>query len=167
MATQKLYVVSEAALTWDSAGTTELLTMTSVADGAGRQGAMHDFALATAKAGWYTWRYVTQCAATPTLNAGIRVYWKSGDGTNYDNDDGTGDIAVSAEVKLANLDHLRTIVVDEAAADKQFSAHGRILIGEEEGGPVIWNASGAAMTATAAEHIFTLTPIVPDLQAAA
>ena len=103
MATQKLYGVSEAGLTWASSGGDELLTCTSLGAAAGRQGAMHDFVLATAKGIVGTWRFFCQFATNPVIGQAVRIYWKAGDGTHYDNDDGTGDIVVSSINKLNNL----------------------------------------------------------------
>lgn len=167
MTGQKTYGVTESGLTWASSGGDELLTCTSLGAAAGRQGAMHDFALGTAKAIVGRWRFYWQQQGPPVVGEGVQVYWKSGDGTHYDNDDGTGDIVVSSINKLKNLKLLDVGLVDQATADIEFSVSGILVITEEEGGPVIWNATADLFTATALEHKFTWTPIVNELQASA
>lgn len=167
MTGQKLYGVSETGLTWASSGGDELLTLTSLGAAAGRQGALHDFNLGTAKAIVMKWRFWCQFATNPVVGEIVQVRWKRGDGTHYDNDDGTGDIAVSSINKLNNVDLLKSLIVDEALQDIEMSTGGILVITEEFGGPVIWNATADAFTTTALEHKFTLTPIVNELQASA
>lgn len=161
----KIYKVDETAVDWRPSGGDLAITLTSLASGAGRQGAQKDFgAGATARARRYSWRFWTQFATTPVLYEVVGVFWKSGDADALDNDDGTGDIAVSAQDKLLNLVHIGTLVVDEAAADIEMSTGGVIETDERYGMPVIWNYTADALTATAAEHGFTLTPIPPEIQ---
>lgn len=158
-----VYVNEEAAITWRSSGGTNLMTNTSVASGAGRQGAQHDFGVA-ARARTYSWRAFVQFVATPTVGDVVRVYIKTSDLTNPDNDDGTGDIAVSAEDKLRNLQYIGSIVVDQGAADIVTVASGTIDINARAVMPVFWNATAVALTATALEHGFDLVPVPDEIQ---
>lgn len=154
----KVYQHDEAALEWKASGGDELLTLTSVAAGAGRQGALHDFTT-SARAREYAWRAYLKMATTPVVGEVIRIYWKTSDGTNPDNDDGTGDIAVSAENKLKNLTLIGQIIIDEASTAPVFVASGETDVTHRHGGPVFWNATADALSGTAADHGFTLTPI--------
>ena len=158
MATSKAYLLPETALEWKNTGGDELLTLTSVAAGAGRQGALHDFGTA-ARSPLYTWRAYVQMATTPVVGERIRIYWKTSDGTNPDNDDGTGDIAVSAEDKLLNLLHIGDIIIDEASTTPTFVASGSLYVDHRHGGPVFWNDTADALSSTAADHGFTLVPV--------
>jgi hypothetical protein len=168
MATSKAYQKGEAPIVWDSVATDESLTLTSVAAGAGRQGALHDFgAMTTARPREYNWRAWVKFATTPVVGEVIYIYWKSSDGTNPDNDDGTGDIAVSAEDKLKGLRILGMIIVDEASATPVFVANSPLPIEltHRHGGPVFWNATADNLSATATDHEFVLTPVPMQGQA--
>ncbi len=159
----KILNVREAGITWRNTGGSELLTLTSIGSGAGRQGARHDFTVSSI-AREYEWSAFVQFATAPVLGELVYVYWKFSNGTQAGNDDGTGDIAVSAIDKLRNLPLLGAIEVDEAVADIEMTASGILTLNSRYGHPVFWNATADALTATAAEHGFTLTPIVPEVQ---
>lgn len=167
--TAKAYQIGETDITWLNTGGSELLTLTSLAAGAGRQGALHDFgAMTTARAQDFIWRFFMQFATAPVVGEVIELYWKSSDGTHPDNDDGTGDIAVSAIDKLKNLTLLGAMQVDEASATPEFVASSPdhvIQLPNRHGCPVIWNASADAFSGTAAEHGFILTPVPLQAQA--
>jgi hypothetical protein len=155
----KVYQHDETAITWKASGGSELLTLTSVAASAGRQGALHDFTTA-ARAREYAWRAYVKMATAPVVGEVIYIYWKTSDGTSPDNDDGTGDIAVSAEDKLKNLHGpIGAIIIDEASTTPVFVASGEIDVAHRYGSPVFWNATADALSATAADHGFVLTPI--------
>lgn len=156
--TSKAYQLPETALQWLSSTGDAVITLTSLAAGAGRQGALRDFG-ATAHARDYAWRAWVLFATAPVVGETIDIYWKSSDGTHPDNDDGTGDAAVSAEDKLKNLTYIGSIVVDEASATPEFAGSGNVEIMHRHGSPVFWNASADALSATALDHGFKLTPM--------
>ena len=156
--TSKAYLLAETAITWLDTGGTELITLTSVAAAAGRQGALHDFG-ASARSPIFTWRAYVKMTTTPVVGETIDIYWKTSDGTHPDNDDGTGDIAVSAEDKLKNLQYLGSIIIDEASTTPEFVAHGSLLHEPRHGCPVFWNSTADAISATAADSGFTATPV--------
>ena len=158
MTTSTAYILPGTIIEWASSGGDELLTLTSVGAGAGRQGALHDFGT-TAHAADFAWRAWVKMATTPVVGETVRVYWKSSDGTSPDNDDGTGDIAVSAEDKLRNLTYLGEIIIDENSTTPVFVASGDIEILHRHGGPVFWNATADALSATALDHGFSLLPV--------
>ena len=158
----KLYQNDETAITWLSSGGDNLLTLTSLGAGAGRQGAVHDFG-ATARAFKFAWRAWAIHATTPVVGEYLAVHKKTSDGTSPDNDDGTGDSAVSSVDKLANLPQFGSIVVDEAAAVLMV-ASGEIFLPQRYFMPVIWNYTADGLSSTALDHGFSLTPIPPELQ---
>lgn len=158
----KILHVREADVTWRDTGGSALLTLTSVGSGAGRQGARHDFGSGSI-AREYEWSAYLQLVATPTLGELIYVYWKWDNGTQAGNDDGTGDIVVSSIDKLRNLELLGAIEIDQATADIEMTANGVLTLKSQQGSPVFWNAAAVALTSTAAEHGFSLTPIVPEI----
>ena len=169
--TAKVYQIGESDITWLNTGGSELLTLTSLGAAAGRQGARHDFgAITIARAHMFDWWFFMQFATAPVVNEVIDIYWKGfhQGGSHAMNDDGTGDIAVSAEDKLRNLIYLGSLIVDEASVTPEFSTgnHGDpIWIPHRYGMPVIWNNTADAFSSTAAEHGFILTPIIPQAQA--
>ena len=160
----KIYVTPEAAITWRNAGGDNVLTLTSLAAGAGRQGALDDFGAVTPRSRKYNWRFFMQFATEPVVGEVIYIYGKTGDGTHRDNDDGAGDAAVSAEDKLRNLTLIGVLIVDEAAVAPEFSVSGDIEISSREFAPVIWNDTADAFSATAAEHGFDLMPTPDEIQ---
>jgi len=155
----KVYVHEEAAITWKSAGGTELFTPGALASGAGRQGAYHDFGTA-ARARRFAWRLPLTPGATRVVGEVIRVYLITSDGTAPDNDDGTGDIAVSAENKLRNVTQIGSVIIDEDAAVLMV-ASGTVELDHRYGAPAIWNATANALAAGA---IFTMTPVPDEVQ---
>ncbi len=157
MATSKAYLLPETAITFkDSAGTV-VFTCTSVASGAGRQSAQHDFGTG-AHAFLFNWTAYVQFATEPVVDEVIDVYLKTSEGTHIDNDDGTGDAAVSAEDKLKNLQHIGSIVVDEASVTPEFSASGVVAIYNKIVQVVFFNKTADALSSTASECGFILDP---------
>jgi hypothetical protein len=160
-----IYVQRETEVVWKSSGGDALWTPTSLANGAGRQGARYDlYGAVGAKAGRYEWRLAFKLTGTPTVGDPVRVYlatWDEGGGRG-DNDDGTGDIAVSAEDKLKNLHQIGTVLVDEAAVVETVGS-GIVEIVSRYVAPVIWNEA-IAWSATAADHEFSLTPVPYEVQ---
>lgn len=159
----KIYQHDETAITWLASGGTAVLTLTSVGAGAGRQGALRDFGT-SARARLFAWRAWVKFATTPVVGETIQIYLKTSDGTHPDNDDGTGDDAVSSVNKLRNLIHLGNIIVDEASTTPEFVASGIVEIGARHAAPVVWNATAGALSSTAGDHGFSLTPIPMEVQ---
>src|SRR5574338_65601 len=145
----KIYQHDETAVTWLASGGTETFTATSLAASAGRQGAYHDFGTA-ARARLFAWRAWLKPGATRVVGEIVRVYLTTGDGTIYDNDDGTTDIAVSSVDKLRNVQQIGAIVIDENAA-VTMAASGVIEIGARYAAPVFWNATANSLSATAGD----------------
>ena len=162
----KVYIHEETAITWRSTGGTELFTPTSLATVTGRQGAMHDLT-ASARARAFAWRAFLKPGATRVVGEAVRVYIKTGSGATAgarpDNDDGTGDIAVSAEDKLKNLTQIGTLVIDENAAVEMVKS-GVVLLHHRWVAPIFWNATANTLSATAADFGFDLTPVPFEVQ---
>lgn len=159
---EKVYTREETALTWRASGGDELITLTSLAPGAGRNGAMHDFGT-SARSFRFRWLAFLKLTGTPTVGTTVDVYLKTGDGTHFDNDDGTGDVLLSSVNKLRNLHFLGAIVVDEAAVVDQV-ATGVVDIYARQAAPVFFNQSGLSLSATAGDNGFNLVPVPVEVQ---
>lgn len=158
-----VYVNEEAAITWLASGGSQAFTPTSLAAGAGRQGELHDFGVA-ARPRRYAWRAWLKPGGTRVVGEIIRIYLKTSDGTHPDNDDGTGDIAVSAQDKLRNLGGpIGFIQIDENAA-VEMAASGTIELDQRYAGPVFWNGTANALSATAGDFGFSMTPVPDEIQ---
>lgn len=157
-----VYQKQETAVTWKSSGGTELFTPTSLAAAAGRQGAYHDFG--TASVGRrFAWRAWIKPGGTRVVGEIVQVYLVTSDGTTPDNDDGTGDIAVSAQDKLRNLTLLGTLQIDENAA-VPMAASGVLELLHRYGAPVFWNATANTLSSTAGDFGFSLVPVSDEVQ---
>ena len=162
----KVYINEEAAITWRNTGGTELFTPTSLGTAAGRQGAMHDLG-AGARSLQFAWRAFLVPGATRIVGEAIRIYIKTGSGATAgarpDNDDGTGDIAVSNEDKLKNLFQIGTLKIDENAAVEMVKS-GYVLLPHRWIAPIFWNATANSLSTTAGDFGFDLTPVPPEIQ---
>ena len=161
-----VYVNEEAAITWRSTGGTELFTPTSLGAGAGRQGAMHDFGVG-ARSLEYAWRAFIKPGGTRVVGEVMRIHRKTGSGatatTRPDNDDGGGDIAVSAEDKLKNCPSIGSLLIDENAAVEMVKS-GYIWLPHRWFAPIFWNATANALSTTAGDFGFDLTPVPLEIQ---
>lgn len=157
-----IYQNEGSAITWQSSGGTHALTMTSLASAAGRQGELHDFGTG-ARSRLYVWRARIVPGATRVVGERVLWYIKTSDGSHPDNDDGTGDIAVSSIDKLRNLLPIGAIIIDENAA-VEMVASGFIEIPARYAGPVGWNATANTLSGTAADFGFSLTEVPDEIQ---
>jgi len=158
--TSKAYLAApETAIVFTQSGGTVAADFDTVSAGAGHQSAQHDFGTG-ARAFMFNWRAWTTMATDAAVGETIDFYYKSGytTSTRLDNDDGTGDIALSAENKLNNLHYIGSIVMDEVS-QTEMVASGTIAIYEEFINIVMWNATADATDATANSTGFALTPI--------
>lgn len=168
MATNAVFQKAGTAVQWTDTTGDLAMTLNNLAAGAGRQGAVKDWGvLTTARATRYHFRFLVQQETAGVVGETIDLYWKGGDNTDFDNDDGTGDIALSAEDKLKNLKYLGSIVVDEAAADVDLSISGVFENFDRTGQPVVFNNSADNLQATNNVSFVTVTPIFDDIQASA
>ena len=151
MATSKAYILPETKYNFLDSGGDVVITLASLGADSGRQSAQLDLG-AGAQPFMFRWRAWVKFATIPVVDESIEIYIKTSDNTHFDNDDGSGDAAVSAENKLKNLRWIGSIVVDEASATPEFSASGKVAIYERYVQLVIWNGTADALSATAADN---------------
>lgn len=140
----------------------------NLASGAGRQSAQLDLGEG-AVAALYEWRAFIQFGAAPVLTETVDIYLKTAGSsaaatTHPDNDDGTGEAAVSAVDKVSNLHYLGSIVVDEAVADIEMVASGEVFITARAVQVVFWNATADILTNDVDENGFMLSPVPMEIQ---
>ena len=158
--TSKAYLAApETAVVFTQSGGDVAADFDTVSAGAGHQSAQHDFT-DNARAFMYRWRAYTTMASDAAVGEKIHFYYKSGltASTRLDNDDGTGDIALSAENKLKNLHFIGSIVMDEVS-QTEMVASGTIAIYERFINIVMFNDTADATDAVANSTGFILTPI--------
>ncbi len=148
--------------TWRASGGTHAFTPTSLAAAAGRQGEYADLG-AGPRSRMFRWEAFLKPGGTRVVGEIIRVYLALGNGTQYNNDDGTGDIAVSSIDKLRNIQQIGAIVIDENAA-VEMTAWGFIEVAHRHCAPIFWNATANTLSATAADYGFNMTPVPDEIQ---
>lgn len=164
----KIYRALETALSWKTSGGTAVITLTSLANNAGRIGAQVDRG-ASSSASRYLWRLNTKLGATTTsvvVGNTISIYLATGDVTGtVDGAQSTADAALSSIEKRRNLQFLGVVEVDKTvAAGDQYVGSGICEIAARFISPVIINEVGNTLSATAGDHEFTLTPIPDEIQ---
>lgn len=161
----KVYNIAEASKTWLSGGTGDYsITLANLATLTGRQGARHDLGT-TSRSRVFMWRFfVNGFETAPTLGHTVEIYAKTGDTNASDNDDGTGDIALSSTDKLKNCRFLGILQVDEALTGIPMSTGGMIELPERYFNPIIYNATTVSLRNSGHAHGFILTPWVPESQ---
>lgn len=113
----------------------------------------------------YRWRMRTRWATTATAGETLRLYLVTSDGTNPDGSAlSTTDADLSSEVLLINSCQQIGAVVS-SGVDQVEVTSGICMIYDRYAQFAVWNASAAkALTATASDHIFTLTPMPDEIQ---
>jgi hypothetical protein len=162
-----VYQKAGTSVTWKDSGGDLVMTLQNLAAGAGRQGATKDWAaLSTPRPTRYQFRFQCSFESAPIVAEVVEIYWKSSnDNTVWDNDDGTGDIAMSSSDKLRNCQLIGVLVVDEALADIRMSVQGMFENFERYGAPIIYNRSGGDnLQNTANDASLIVTPIYDEIQ---
>lgn len=167
MANEQL-IKQGAPLTWAAAGGDYALTLTSLANNAGRQGAKGD--LGAARAAEYAVQLQIGSNTAPSAGEVIELYWYgspsatagSGNPAGIDGSDAAFAAGQVDEWKR-QLDLIGVLVVTNDAATIM-RQHLRFRPPYRYGGPVVVNKSGQALSATAGDHQVVLTPIVDEAQ---
>jgi len=163
----KVYQHDETAILWQSASYDHAFFITgtpgALGPAAGRQGAVRDFGTA-ARPRRFVWRARITPTTTCVVGQMVTVYWKTGDGTTYDNNDGTTDLAVTALDKLRNCMILGAIQIDKLNAADVMSASGEVELSSRYGMPIFWNGTANALSGTMTTYGFSLTPVPDEVQ---
>jgi len=148
-------------VTWTSAGGTETLTLTSLADGAGRMGEKHDFGATFAARVRVSLEVDFNVA--PTAGETMDVYWSSShDDTNYDGECTGADAAYDSEADMKRLYYVGSLVASNDTDPQR--ASWVFFLPARYGLPVVNNQSGQALTNVGTDQIVTVTPLIDEIQ---
>lgn len=140
-------------------------TNTSVANGAGRISAQWDRG-AGSKAGLYRWEALTKAAAALSVGVTLEIYLATAhvSSSQIDGNQSTADAAFASGDKRRNLQFVGAVVADSTTNGEVQAASGIVFITARYVSVVWWNALGQALSGTAGDHTFTLTPYNPEVQ---
>ncbi len=157
----KIYMQEEATVVFGAeAGDDVAWSTNSVLDGAGQQSAQYDLGLAP-RSQDYRVRFYSRLQAGAAINQTLDLYLKTGDdpALHLDNDEGVGDIPLSAVSKLVNLHYIGSIAVDSTGVDIELVSSMYVSIISRYIHFVFQNQSGAETSAALSATKVELTPI--------
>lgn len=153
------------AFTFKSTGGSALWTPTSLASAAGRLSTQLDLGAAP-RAKWYRWVLLLKLAS-PSTGQPLRPYLceASSAATTYqDAVVGLTDAALTSEVAVQNGGKLLGPVSTQYSTTGFQCWSGKVRILSRYVTLVLWNQSGAALSATATDHEFRLEPVYDEVQ---
>ena len=146
-------------------GSEIIITLISLADGAGRVSDQIDLGPYPILGMTLTWNAEFQHVATPTLGDVDEMYiaWADDlDGSAIDGDVGLVDAALSNADQVRNMMPIGNVIVDAAAADDVFKGSGEFPIMQKFLTVVVKNEGGSAFTADESEQIIRLALKFPQ-----
>lgn len=160
-----IYQAPGTTVTFKSSGGDVTFTNTSVSNGAGRISAQWDRG-AGSKPGLYRWEATTKAAAALAVGVTLEIYLATAhvSSSQIDGNQSTADAAFSATDKRRNLQWVGAIVADSTTNGEVQNASGTVFITARYVSVVWWNALGQALSGTAGDHVFTLTPYPAEIQ---
>lgn len=148
-------------ITWTSAAGDEVITLTSLADGAGREGDEHDFGATHAPRIRISMEL--DFNAAPTAGLTVDLYWSSSnDGTDYDGECTGGDAAYNDENDMKRLYWVGSLICTNDTDPQRQSWV--FFLPARYGLPVVNNQSGQVLTATGTDQIIIVTPLIDEIQ---
>jgi hypothetical protein len=146
---------------WTSAGGDEVITLTSLANGDGREGDEHDFTATHPSRVRISLEVDFNVA--PTAGLRMDVYWSSShDGTDYDGECSGADAAYNSEDDMRRLHYVGSLLASNDVNPQR--ASWVFWLPARYGLPVVSNQSGQALTATGTDQIVTVTPLIDEVQ---
>ncbi|MGH8106467.1 MAG: hypothetical protein ACREO2_09110 [Arenimonas sp.] len=149
------------AVTWKTSGGTQTITLTSLGAAAGRKGVTNDFG-ATFAARCVV-ELLTKFGSAPAAGATVEVYWcSSRDNSAFDAGQSSADAAFTDTDLNKQLHWIGSLIADNTTSAQQQSW--MFYLPGRYGFPVIYNATGQALSGTAADHVLTVTPLADEVQ---
>lgn len=165
MTTNAIYDKSGSAITFKDANGTVVFTLKDAVDlGNGQSSAIGDLG-ATPRPTLYSWEARMKWVATPTLGDVVRIYAFCSDVSAEA--DLASDADVTPESKFGNFALIGQVICS-VGADQYFYGAGMVYLPRRYVVLGVWNASGTKdLNATSEACVIKLTPVYPDIQAAA
>lgn len=165
MATNAIYDKTGSAVTFKDANGTVVFTLQDAVDlGNGQASAIYDSG-ASPLPRLYKWEARIKWVATPTLGDVVRIY--AYDSNTSGNADLAADGDVTPETKFGNFKLIGQVICS-VAADQYFYGTGLVYLPGRYIVLGVWNASATKdLNATSEANVISLTPVYPDVQAAA
>lgn len=152
-------------ITFLSTGGSYAFTPTSLAQNTGRVSAQGDLGTAP-RARFYEWRAKSKSAGTVVVgDALVDIYLSTSDGTYQDGTPGTTDAALSNIEKARNMQYVGSLII-EATATGAVNSMGIVELPNRYVSVVFVNrlSTAVALSSTASDHGFQLTPILDEIQ---
>lgn len=148
---------------WTSSGGDKAITLTSLANNAGRIGASLDRG-ATHSRKMRFWVQV-DFASSPTKGTTVDLYLiTSDDNSNWDGGTAPTDAALTSADTLPQYIFVGSVILDDLTTPNQSSSW-EIELGARYIAPVIFNnGSGQSLTSTGTDQIIRMTPIIDEVQ---
>lgn len=146
---------------WAASGGDEVMTLTSLANSAGRKGDGHDWGAT------FCARVIVELemafGTNPTAGNVVEVYWcSSRDNSQFDGNLAAGDAAASDTDVHKQLHWVGNLVCDNVTTVQRqswlFYLPGRY------GFPVVYNRSGQTSSSTAGDNTLTIVPLIDEIQ---
>jgi len=142
---------------WKASGGDHVLTLTSLANGAGRKGDVHDFGANLPQ--FIRVEMKTKIASSPVLGKTVDIWWASSvDNSTFDALIAAGDAALSDVDLVYQMRPIGNLVL-LANTNAQLQSFD-FAIPARYGFPVIVNNSGQALSGTATDHAISIIPIL-------
>lgn len=150
------------ATTWTSSGGDKAITLTSLANTAGRVGASLD--LGTPRARRVVITLQVKFGTAPTDGTTVDLYLiRSNDNSIWDGNITPSDAALSSADTLRNLFYVGSLVCDNLTTTQVQSF--LVEIGQRYVAPVVYNnGTGQALSSTGTDHKVIITPIKDEIQ---
>jgi len=156
-----IYQTQGTDVTWKASGGTHVLTLTSLANNAGRKGDLHDFGANFPRIARFN--LITKFSAAPTAGKTLDVYWAtSGDNTNFSGALAAGDATQNDLYVINQLRYVGSMpllaVTTAQIVSWAFALYSRY------GFPVVMNnGAGQPLSGTAIDHALIVTPIIESI----
>jgi hypothetical protein len=159
-----LYLVRGTPLLFADTAQTEdvALTLSALANGAGRVSAVYDQGSGAKPALW-EWRLHLQLTGTNVVGAAIEVYCFTSDNSYEDGEIGTSDAALTTS-KRNNGKLAGQLIVDQTTTNTTMTASGTLLIPTRYFSMGLWNATTLPLKTDTAVHGLVMTPLYWELQ---
>lgn len=149
--------------TWTSSGGTLAITLTSLANNAGRIGARLDRGATRSRK--FRIQLQVDFASAPTDGTTVDLYLiTSDDDSSWDGGTAPTDSALTSADTLRNYVYVGSLVCDNLTTPNQLQSF-EIELGARYVAPVVYNnGTGQALTSTGTDQKIILTPIVDEIQ---